>query len=170
MLIRRQRSFHNIASHEVRVGQKVLVKSDDAVSHNVNADPLRNQRVNLLVGLNNRVGLELVYSEWERIPFAVKCDVHTWMKAYHLVLDHPFMAITDSEGKFEIKDLPVGKHKFRIWHERAEILERSYEVEIKADETTKVSLSYSEDKFNLVGIPYTNTETNSSQLRFTTGE
>jgi hypothetical protein len=72
--------------------------------------------------------------------------------------------------KVRDQSLPIGKHKFRIWHERAKILERSYEVEIKANETTEISLSYSEDKFNLVGIPYTNTETNSSQLRFTTGE
>ena len=131
----------------VRVGQTVLVKSDDAVSHNVHTFPLRNTGLNSLVAPNDRVGLKLIYQRSEPIPLQVTCDVHTWMRSYHLVLDHPFMAVTDSEGRFEIKDLPVGKHKFRIWHERAAFLERSYEVEIKAGETKEISLTFAAEKF-----------------------
>ena len=110
----------------VRVGQTVLVKSDDPVPHNVHTFPLRNQPSNSIVTPNDPVVLTLVYQRSEPIPLAVKCDLHPWMRAYHLVLDHPFMAVTDSAGRFEIKDLPLGKHKFRIWHERAAFLERSY--------------------------------------------
>ena len=131
----------------VRVGQTVLVKSDDAIPHNVHTLPVRNTGLNSLVAPNDRVGLELIYQRSEPIPLQVKCDVHTWMRAYHLVLDHPFMAVTDSEGRFEIKDLPVGKQKFRIWHERAAYLERSYEVEIKAGETKEISLTFAAEKF-----------------------
>ena len=35
------------------------------------------------------------------VPF--KCDVHGWMNAYVGVLDHPFFAVTDADGTFEIK-------------------------------------------------------------------
>jgi hypothetical protein len=131
----------------VRVGQRVLVKSDDAVPHNVHTFPLRNQPLNSIVAPDDPVVLTLVYQRSEPIPLAVKCDLHPWMRTYHLVLDHPFMAVTDSEGRFEIKNLPVGKHKFRIWHERAAFLERSYEVEIKADETKEISLTFAAEKF-----------------------
>ena len=79
------------------------------------------------------------------------------------MLDHPYMAITDSEGRFEIKALPIGKHKFRIWHERADLLERSYEVEIRADETTEISLTYTAEKFDVAAIPSTKTVTISSR-------
>ena len=35
------------------------------------------------------------------VPF--KCDVHGWMNAYVGVLDHPYFAVTDEDGKFELK-------------------------------------------------------------------
>ena len=40
------------------------------------------------------------------------------VRAWHLPLDHPYGAVTDADGNFTIKNLPVGTHKFRIWHER----------------------------------------------------
>ena len=135
----------------VRVGQTVLVKSDDAVSHNVHTFPQRNSPSNSIVRPNDRGGLELVYERPERSPLEVRCDVHTWMRAYQLVLDHPFMAVTNAEGKFEIRGLPAGKHKFRIWHERGNFLERGYEIEIKAGETTEISPSFPAEKFGVAG-------------------
>jgi plastocyanin len=135
----------------VRVGQTVLVKSDDAVPHNVHTYPERNSPSNAIVPPNDRGGLELVYNQYERSPVAVKCDVHTWMRAYQLVLDHPFMAVTDGEGKFEIRGLPVGTHKFRIWHERSDFLERGYEIEIKAGKATEIALSFPAEKFGVAG-------------------
>ena len=40
------------------------------------------------------------------VPF--KCDVHGWMNAYVGVLDHPYFAVTDKDGKFELKDAAAG--------------------------------------------------------------
>lgn len=135
----------------IRVGQTVLVKSNDGVPHNVHTYPQRNTTSNSIVRPNDRGGLELVYNRSEREPLEVKCDVHTWMRAYQLVLDHPFMAVTDVDGKFAIRGLPAGKHKFRIWHERGKFLERSYEVEIKAGEPTEISISFPAEKFGVAG-------------------
>jgi len=39
------------------------------------------------------------------------------MRAYVYVSEHPYVAITDSSGNFEIKDLPPGRYKVKIWHE-----------------------------------------------------
>jgi hypothetical protein len=38
------------------------------------------------------------------------------MKAYVVVNDSPYFAVTDAEGKFEIKDLPVGDYTLEAWH------------------------------------------------------
>ena len=35
-----------------------------------------------------------------------------------MLRSNPYMAKTDSDGRFVIKNLPVGKHVFRLWHER----------------------------------------------------
>ena len=40
------------------------------------------------------------------------------MSGYVLLRANPYMAKTDSDGRFEIKNLPVGQHVFRLWHER----------------------------------------------------
>ena len=36
------------------------------------------------------------------------CNIHGWMKAYVRVFDHPYYAVTDEDGKFEIKLARVG--------------------------------------------------------------
>jgi Carboxypeptidase regulatory-like domain len=50
------------------------------------------------------------------VPF--KCDVHGWMNAYVGVLDHPYFATTEKDGKFELKDLPPGTYTIEAWHEK----------------------------------------------------
>merc|ERR1711991_397044 len=83
----------------VRQGQKILVKSMDAVPHNVHTFPKLAASFNSICPPNERNGLELVYAAAEREPVSVKCDIHPWMQGWHLPLDHPFAAVTDAEGK-----------------------------------------------------------------------
>ena len=42
----------------------------------------------------------------ERTPGAVICDIHPWMSAWWMVLDHPYFAVTDAKGNYEIKNVP----------------------------------------------------------------
>lgn len=133
----------------VRTGQTVLVKSGDAIAHNTHTNPLRSAGFNQIIKPDDRAGVPLVYDKPERMPIEVKCDLHAWMRAYHLALDHPFMAVTDATGKFEIKGLPPGKHKFTVWQERVGYLERAYEVDIKAGKPTEVKLPFGASKFKL---------------------
>ena len=36
----------------------------------------------------------------------VTCDFHPWMKVYWLILDHPYAALTDKDGRFHIENMP----------------------------------------------------------------
>jgi hypothetical protein len=38
------------------------------------------------------------------------------MSAQIVDYDHPYYAISDQAGKFEIKDVPVGTHTVKVWH------------------------------------------------------
>lgn len=49
--------------------------------------------------------------------YRVECDTHTWMKSYILVFKHAFFALTDETGRFVLKNVPVGHHTVRVWHE-----------------------------------------------------
>ncbi len=47
----------------------------------------------------------------------VLCDQHSWMKSYIWVGEHPYYAVTDERGLFEITDIPPGDYRVRAWHE-----------------------------------------------------
>jgi hypothetical protein len=53
----------------------------------------------------------------ERLPVRVSCSIHPWMTGWVIIKDEPYAAVTDESGKFEIANLPVGKHTFQVWHE-----------------------------------------------------
>jgi hypothetical protein len=128
------------------VGREVRVLSDDPVAHNTHTYPKKQTGVSQTVPPGDRVGdaLKFKYSKSEGVPFVVTCDFHGWMSAYHLVLDHPYAAITGSDGTFSIPGLPPGKHTFQVWHEAADggFVERKLAVDIKSDETTTVQVEY----------------------------
>ncbi len=123
----------------VRTDQVVLVKSDDECAHNTHTYPIRGQAVNFLLQPKNRIGVKVPNKVSEILPMQVKCDIHPWMKAHWLVLDHPYAAITDKDGNFKIAGLPAGEHEFRVWHELVGYVDRAFTVTIKSGETTKVA-------------------------------
>lgn len=136
----------------VPVGQVVKVLSDDAAAHNTHTNPKRNNTVSSLVGANDREGkLELVYKKSEQAPFPVTCDFHGWMKAWHFPVDHPYAALTDADGNFEIRDLPAGNHEFVVWHEAAkgQFVERKLKVSIQPGETFTQEIEFAASQLEL---------------------
>ena len=138
-----------------RIGQPLMVLSDDPIPHNTHTDPKRNSTFNQTISPNDRKGVECRYTKPEATPVKVVCDYHAWMKAYHFPVDHPYFAVTDADGKFKIEGLPAGKHTFNIWHEAASggFLERKIEVVIEVDGDTEKNLSYAPAKFAAVPAP-----------------
>ena len=53
-------------------------------------------------------------------PGTVKvfCDIHSHMTATVMVFNHPWFAVPDDEGRFEIPDVPPGEQRITAWHER----------------------------------------------------
>jgi hypothetical protein len=119
----------------VRTDQKVKVVSADAVAHNTRGTPLKpvNMAFNFVVPANSREGVAVPFKAAENLPLEIRCDLHPWMVGYWVVVDHPYAMITGADGTFELANVPVGKHELRIWHETALYVERSLEVEVKAD-------------------------------------
>ena len=115
----------------MRTKQVVTVFNDDAAAHNTHTYPKKSSPFNSVVQPNDRVGVPLKYDQVEKEPVSVGCDIHPWMQAYHLPLDHPYAAVSKADGTFEIKDLPVGKHEFKVWHEVGKMLEKSFVITVK---------------------------------------
>lgn len=100
----------------VRVGQKVKFLNPDGTLHNVHAQSKVNPEFNAAMP-NFRTEMEKVFNKPEGM-FAIRCDVHPWMIAWMAVVDHPFYAITQKDGRFEIHGLPAGTYEIEAWHEK----------------------------------------------------
>ncbi len=70
----------------------------------------------------------------------VKCDIHGWMQAFIRVDPHPFHAVTDTEGSFQIPGIPAGSYELEIWHEKLGPQSRS--VRIEDGKTERVEIEY----------------------------
>lgn len=134
-----------------RVGQTINILSDDKVTHNTHTNPNNpdNEAISKSISPEDRTGVPMVYAGAEKEPLFVKCDIHGFMSAWHLPLAHTFVAITDKDGKFEIKDIPSGTHEFVVWHESPKYVERKLKITIEADKATEKELSYDASKFAL---------------------
>jgi plastocyanin len=99
----------------VRTSQTLVLQNTDAIGHNVKADLLSNSPFNDLIPAGAKIEKKLVKEE--KVPMTCSCSIHPWMRGYLVVRDDPYAAVTDSEGNFEIKNLPAGKWTLRVWHE-----------------------------------------------------
>ena len=126
----------------VRTGQEVLVKSSDPISHNTHTHPVLGQAENFIIPAGAQDGVPMTFSTPEFLPTQITCDIHPHMKAYWLILDHPYAAITDKDGKFRIDNLPEGEHTFTVWQERVGYLDRKlgmkYTANVKAGQVTEL--------------------------------
>ena len=100
----------------VRTGQIFELKNSDPISHNAAVYARRNSPFSEIIPMNQP--LQKKFAKAETLPVRVDCSIHAWMKAYLIVADHPYVAVTGKDGNFEIKNVPAGEWKFRFWHER----------------------------------------------------
>jgi plastocyanin len=121
----------------MRVGQKLEIVNSDPTLHNIHAMPKSNTEFNNGQPIQGMKMEHTFKAKEVMVPF--KCDVHGWMNAYVGVLDHPFFAVTDDEGKFDIKGLPPGTYTIEAWHEKAGATTQS--VTIAANETKDVTFT-----------------------------
>jgi hypothetical protein len=49
--------------------------------------------------------------------YQIDCDRHPWERAWVYVSPHDSVAVTDAEGRFTIKNVPVGRYRIMVWHE-----------------------------------------------------
>jgi hypothetical protein len=100
-----------------RVGDTIKAKNPAPVAHNFFWTSANNGEFNVTVAKE---------SDWtmpqalvaEASPVQFKCTIHPWMAGYVRIFDHPYYAVTDEDGKFEIKNAPVGKFRMVVWQEK----------------------------------------------------
>ena len=122
-----------------QVGQPIQIKNSDATLHNVHALPEINSAFNEGQPVQGMVSTKK-FDKAEMKPFRIKCDVHGWMKSYMAVLPHPFHAVSQMNGTFNIANLPPGTYTLVAWHEKYG--EKEQAVTVGAKEQKQVTFTF----------------------------
>jgi plastocyanin len=100
----------------VMAGAKVRIRNSDPLLHNTHgflehltvfniALPTKDQVVDVTQRIKKPGVVEVV------------CDAHTHMRAWIVVRDNPYFAVSDDNGQFRIDEIPPGRYRVTAWHE-----------------------------------------------------
>lgn len=99
----------------LREGQVLVVKNTAKVPHNFkwSGNPEVNPGSNPTIAPGEQAEFNV---KADRMLILAECGLHPWMKASIMAFDHPYFAVTDEQGRFEIKDAPAGPCRLMIRH------------------------------------------------------
>ena len=102
----------------LRAGQPLVIRNSDPMMHNVSVNSRAGNRSFNEAQMGKGPDKTKTFSNPELfLPF--QCNVHPWMFAYGCIVDHPFHAVTDKDGRFELKGLPPGTYVVEAKHRKA---------------------------------------------------
>jgi hypothetical protein len=99
----------------IREGQKLVAKNSATIAHSFRlvTDPRRNSPAHVLIPAGGTFSFEDLRAQPE--PIKVECEIHRWMQGSIGVFAHPYFAVTDADGKFDIKLAPAGDCQMLIY-------------------------------------------------------
>ena len=128
----------------IPAGTRMNILNEDGIAHNVHTLSVDNPSFNLQQpGARKRiVTKKRDFTIPEIIP--MKCDIHGWMKAWIVVVDHPYHAVTDDDGSFKIPGIPAGTYTVEFWHET--LGKQTQEITVKAGADTEANVAFKPKK------------------------
>src|SRR5579863_580182 len=121
----------------VRANQPLHMVNDDPTSHNIHPTPANNREWNKAEPPGSSVDEAFAREE---IAIPVKCNVHPWMHGYIAVFKHPYFAVTEKDGSFDLSGLPPGTYTIKAWHEKLGVSTQT--VTIGANESKEISFLF----------------------------
>jgi len=113
------------------VNTEIALRNSDPILHNIQFFQGDNSLFNIAQPVQGQVNKHKLEKAG---TIYVECAVHGWMQGNVIVVDNPYYAVTDENGKFSIADLPPGKYQVKIWHEY--VGESSREITVTAKTET----------------------------------
>jgi hypothetical protein len=101
----------------IPLNSKIEITNSDPILHNVNGRQGDSKVFNYAQarqGQRESVDISMVKPGM----ITLACDAgHPWMTAFVYVATHPYVALTDANGEFVIKNVPPGTYTLKMWHE-----------------------------------------------------
>jgi plastocyanin len=121
-------------------GQTIVVKNADQTLHNIHTYVGQKTLFNKAQPPGSPEVKDALKPKDKNEVIRFQCDVHPWMKAFVVVNDNPYFAVTDKAGVANIDKLPPGKYTIETWHERYGV--KTADVTVEAGKTADVSIDY----------------------------
>jgi plastocyanin len=120
----------------VPAGGTVEFLNNDRLLHNLHSRaPTENPAFNRTQPKGRTI--PIVFKKPEIIR--VDCDLHPWMRAWVVVAEHPFYAVTGDQGEFSLKNVPAGQYTLQLWQETLGTVTKAVTVG-DADVTTTLEI------------------------------
>lgn len=101
----------------VTPGSTVVFSNNDRVMHNVFHPRQASEGFDLGLWAP---GQSREFTFAREGAFVMLCQVHPEMVGYVVVVDSPYRAVTDGQGRFRMDGVAPGKYVLRTWHHRLE--------------------------------------------------
>lgn len=121
----------------VPINKPLKILNSDGILHNIHTYGKKNPPKNIAQPKFKKELTE-TFAQAEVVP--VKCDVHGWMGAYIVTVDHPYHAVTDANGKFTITDVPAGTYTVEYWQEKLGV--QTKQITVAASGATTADFAY----------------------------
>jgi plastocyanin len=104
----------------VPAGGTVEFLNSDRLLHNLHSASTDNPTFNRTQPKGRTIPIAFRKPETIRID----CDLHPWMRAWVVVAEHPFYAVTNDRGEFALENVPPGTYTLQVWHESLGVVKK----------------------------------------------
>lgn len=99
------------------VGSVLAIVNADPILHNTHIR-VDNRLGSTIMNVVQPAGVDIIIKPLQAAGlFDIRCDAHPFMQASIHVFEHPYFAVTNGSGRFEMGQVPPGTYRLRLWHE-----------------------------------------------------
>ena len=120
----------------VPAGGTVEFLNSDRLLHNVRSAGKENPPFNRAQPHARSISFTFKQPELLRVD----CDLHSWMRGWVVVAEHPFYAVTNEQGEFTLENVPPGKYTLQVWQESLGNVTQEVVVGDKGPTTVSVAM------------------------------
>lgn len=62
---------------------------------------------------------------------------HVWMNAEMMVVTHPYYAVTDESGRFQLTNIPAGTYEIVAWHEGWDLVGKEHSFDVLTEHSVE---------------------------------
>ena len=129
-----------------RNGADIVVRNSDPIAHNIHFRELVGKVKKTIFNVSQKNKGDIYKKvRAKRSKFLrVNCEPHNFMFSWGLAADNPYAVVVNSDGTYEISDIPAGTYKLIVWHPILGVKEVI--AEVAAGSSILKDFQYSEQK------------------------